>query len=53
VEAELERHKELNIIIKVDGPTPWVSPFVVAPKPKNLLKCMVAVVILLSVSIVA
>ena len=27
---------KLNIIEKVDGPTPWVSPIVVAPKPKNL-----------------
>ncbi|KAL5018211.1 hypothetical protein ScPMuIL_003933 [Solemya velum] len=35
VEAELERLEELDIIEKVDGPTPWVSPIVVAPKPKN------------------
>ena len=27
---------KLNIIEKVDGPTPWVSPIVVAPKAKNL-----------------
>jgi hypothetical protein len=35
VEAELDRHEQLYIIDKVDGPTPWVSPIVVAPKPKN------------------
>jgi transposase InsO family protein len=35
VEAELERLEELDIIEKIDGPTPWVSPIVVAPKPKN------------------
>ena len=35
VEAELDRHEQLDIIDKVDGPTTWVSPIVVAPKPKN------------------
>ena len=35
VEAELDRLEKLDIIEKVDGPTPWVSPIVVAPKPKN------------------
>ena len=35
VEKELARLEELDIIEKVDGPTPWVSPIVVAPKPKN------------------
>lgn len=35
VEAELDRLKKLDIIEKVDGPTPWVSPIAVAPKPKN------------------
>ena len=35
VEDELKRLEELDIIEKVDGPTPWVSPIVVAPKPKN------------------
>jgi hypothetical protein len=34
-EDELKRLEELDIIEKVDGPTPWVSPIVVAPKPKN------------------
>ena len=35
VEAELDRLEKLDIIEKVDGSTPWVSPIVVAPKPKN------------------
>ena len=34
VEAELKRLEDLDIIEKVDGPTPWVSPIVAAPKPK-------------------
>ena len=32
VEAELDRLEKLDIIEKVDGPTPWVSPIVVVPK---------------------
>jgi hypothetical protein len=35
VEAELDRFEKLDIIEKVDGPTSWVSPIVVAPTPKN------------------
>ena len=35
VEAELERLEKLDIIEKVEGPTPWVSPIVAAPKPRN------------------
>ncbi|CAC5363561.1 unnamed protein product [Mytilus coruscus] len=35
VEAELERLERLDIIERVHGPTPWVSPIVVAPKPKS------------------
>ena len=35
VEAELERLEKLDIIEKVEGPTPWVSPIVVAPQPRN------------------
>ena len=35
VETELQRLLAEDIIEKVDGPTPWVSPIVVAPKPKN------------------
>ena len=35
VESELGRLEKLDIIERVDGPTPWVSPIVVAPKQKN------------------
>ena len=35
VEDELQRQQDLDIIEEVDGPTPWVSPIVVVPKPKN------------------
>lgn len=31
----MERLERLDIIEKIDGPTPWVSPIVVAPKPKK------------------
>ena len=36
VEKELQRLMDSDVIEKVtDGPTPWVSPIVVAPKPKT------------------
>lgn len=35
LEAELDRLEELDIIERVEGPTPWVSQIVVAPKPRN------------------
>ena len=35
IESELETLEKLDIIERVDGPTPWVSHIVVAPKPKN------------------
>ena len=35
VAAELKRLKENDIIEDATGPTPWVSPIVAAPKPKN------------------
>ena len=35
VEAEIKRLEELDIIEKVEGPTPWVSPIVAMPKPKK------------------
>ena len=35
VEQELEKLEALDIIERVEGPTPWVSPVVVAPKPKQ------------------
>lgn len=35
VKAELKRLEDLDIIEKVEGPTPWVSPIAVAPEPKT------------------
>ena len=35
MEAELERLEQLDIIEKIEGPTPCVSSIVVAPKPKT------------------
>ena len=35
VEQEIQRLEQLDIIEKVDGPTPWVSPIVCVPKPKS------------------
>ena len=35
VEEELVRLEKLDIIKKVEGPTPWVSPIVAVPKPKS------------------
>ena len=35
LDTELDRLERQGIIEPVDGPTPWVSPLVVTPKPKN------------------
>ena len=35
VEEEIKRLEDLDVIEIVDGPTPWVSPIVAAPKPKD------------------
>ncbi|XP_057381569.1 uncharacterized protein K02A2.6-like [Daphnia carinata] len=35
VEDELERLERLDVIEKVSGPTPWVSPVVIVPKKEN------------------
>ena len=35
VETELERLERLDIIERVQGPTPWVSPIVVVPKKEG------------------
>lgn len=43
VEDELQRLQDLDIIEEVDGPTPWVSPIVVVPKPKNPEKIRICV----------
>jgi hypothetical protein len=33
VERKLKELLENDIIERVDGPTPWISPIVVVPKP--------------------
>ena len=35
LEEQLEKDEQQGVIECVDGPTPWVSPVVVAPKPKQ------------------
>ena len=35
MEEELDQLERLGVIEKVTGPTPWVSPLVIAPKPKQ------------------
>ena len=41
VEKELQRLEDLDIIEKIDGPTPWVSPIVVVPKPSGAVRICV------------
>ena len=41
VEKELERLEKEDIIEKIDGPTPWVSPIVVVPKPDGQVRICV------------
>lgn len=41
VENELERLEKLDIIEKVSGPTPWVSPIVLVPKKNGDLRLCV------------
>ena len=43
VEAALDDLEEKDIIEKATGPTPWVSPIVVFPKPKNLEEVRICV----------
>ena len=38
IEEQLEKDEQKGIIERIDGPTPWVSPVVVAPKPSNLAR---------------
>ena len=35
LDTELDKLERQGIIEPVDGPTPWVSPLIVTPKPKN------------------
>lgn len=41
VEKELQRLEALDIIEEVEGPTPWVSPIVVVPKPSGQVRLCV------------
>ena len=34
VEAQLKKDEDLGVIERISGPTPWISPIVVVPKPK-------------------
>ena len=43
VEDELQCLQDLDIIEEVAGPTPWVSPIVVVPKPENPEKIRICV----------
>ena len=35
LEEQLKRDEDLGVVEQIEGPTPWVSPIVVAPKPKS------------------
>ena len=41
VESKLHELEQLDIIEKVKGPTPWVSPIVVVPKPSGEIRLYV------------
>lgn len=43
LEEQLQHDEELGVIERIEGPTPWVSPIVVAPKPKSPGKVRVCV----------
>lgn len=43
VEHELQKLEDNDIIETVTGPTPWVSPIVTPPKPKNLNEVRICV----------
>ena len=43
LEEQLRKDEELGVIEHIEGPTPWVSPIVVAPKPKQPGKIRVCV----------
>ena len=43
VEEQIKHLEEMDVIKTVEGPTPWVSPFVVVPKPSgNVRLCRYA-----------
>ena len=35
LEELLKRDEDLGVVEQIEGPTPWVPPIVVAPKPKS------------------
>ena len=41
VESKLHELEQLDIIEKVKGPTPWVSPIIVVPKPSGEIRLCV------------
>ena len=41
IEKKLERLLEMDIIERAEGPTPWVSPIVAAPKPNGDIRLCV------------
>ena len=43
LEEQVQHDEELGVIERIEGPTPWVSPIVVAPKPKSPGKVRVCV----------
>nr|XP_033948146.1 uncharacterized protein K02A2.6-like [Pseudochaenichthys georgianus] len=43
VESELNQLQEKGVIERISGPTPWVSPIVATPKPKNSDKVRICV----------
>ena len=43
LEEQLRHDIELGVVESIEGPTPWVSPIVVAPKPKSPGKIRVCV----------
>ena len=43
LEEQPRRDEEVGMIERIEGPTPWVSPIVIAPKPKSTGKVRVCV----------
>ena len=41
VEEQIKQLEEMDVVEKVEGPTPWVSPLVVVPKPSGNVRLCV------------